>query len=334
MIRSVLAPLLLLVVLIVPAAAAEERVTIGTMRQISNGALFLAAAKDYFKAEGLEVDMTAYASESDVADALAAGATDLGLAAFTPAAFNHAGRGTIKAIAAQVREKRDYEGNELIASTTAYANGLRSFEGLANRVVAIDKLGSPFHYQLGQIARIKKFDFKGMTLKPMQRYDEMARAVGTGKVDAALLPAQYARELLIANQGRLIGWYSELDEQQLGALFVNAKALAGKRALIEKFVRAYQRGAADYTPLLKLDRGKRASTSKSREVATLIARYVFPGKPLGSSAATVESGVYYIDPKARLNFADIERQIEWFKAQGLIDASVDARNALDASFIK
>ena len=316
------------------AASAEDRIAIGTMRQISNGALFLAAAKGYFKAEGLEVDMTAYASDSDVADALAAGATDLGLAAFTPAAFNHAGRGLIKAIAAQSREKRDYEGNELVVSTTAHANGLRSFDALANKVVAIDKIGSPFHYQLGQIARIKKFEFNSMTLKPMQTYDEMSRAVGTGKVDATLLPAQYARELLLANQGRLIGWYSELDEQQLGALFVNVKALASKRPLIEKFVRAYQRGVADYAPLLKLDRGKRVSTAKSRELGTLIARYVFPGKPLGPSAATVENGVYYIDPKARLDFADIERQVEWFKAQSLIDVGVDARSVLDPSFIK
>lgn len=334
MMHRVLAPLFLLVALIGPAAA-EDRLTIGTMRQVANGALFLAAAKGYFKEEGVEVDMTAYASESDVVDALAAGATDLGLAAFTPAAFNHAGRGTIKMIAAQVREKRDYEGNELVASPIAHANGLRTFEALANKVIAIDKLGSPFHYQLAQIARLKKFDFKSMTLKPMQNYDEIARAVAMGKVDAALLPAPYARELLVANQVRLVGWYSELDEQQLGALFVNTAMLESKRALIEKFVRAYQRAAADYAPLLKLDRsGKRVSTSKSRELATQIARYVYPGKSLGASTTTVENGVYYIDPKARLDFVDLERQIEWFKAQTLIDASVDTRNVLDTSFIK
>lgn len=316
------------------AATAEERVTVGTMRQIANGALFLADAKGYFKMEGLEVDMTAYASETDVADALAAGATDFGLAAFTPAAFNHAGRGTIKAVAAQVREKRGYEGSELVASTPAYANGLRAVENLANKVVAIDKLGSAFHFQLGQIARIKQFGFRSMTLKPMQTYDEMARAVVTAKVDAALLPAQYARELLLANQARLIVWYSEIDEQQLGALFVSARMIESKRATVEKFVRAYQRGTADYQELLKLERGKRVATPHSRELATVIARYVFPGKSLGAAAATVENGVYYMDPKARLDFADIERQVDWFKTQGLIDAGVDARTVLDTSFVK
>ena len=333
MICRVLAVLFLTASLIAPAAAAD-RVTVGTMRNIANGALFLADGQGYFKAEGLEVEMIAYASEADVAEAVAANATDLGLAAFTPAAFNYVGRGYIKAVAAQVREKRGHEGNMLVASSVAYANGLRSFDDLAKRAIGITSLGSPLHYEFAQIARIKRFDYKSMTFKTMQNYDALSRAVGTAQVDAALLPAQYAREILLANQGRLVGWYSEIDDHQLGALFVSSKALEGKRALIEKFVRAYRRGVADYSMLLRLDRGKRVSTSKSRELATVIARYVYPGKPLGTSAATVEANAYYMDPQARLDPAEIARQVEWYKAQGLIDANVDAQNFVEASFLQ
>jgi len=39
------------------------------------------------------------------------------------------------------------------------------------------------------------------------------------------MPSLYARELLMANQVKFLGWYSELDEQQLGALFVSKKML-------------------------------------------------------------------------------------------------------------
>ena len=69
-------------------AAAQERVAIGTQRLTDNGALFLAAAQGYFKAEGIDLAMTAYESDQSVAETLAAGATDFGLAGFTPAAFN------------------------------------------------------------------------------------------------------------------------------------------------------------------------------------------------------------------------------------------------------
>jgi NMT1/THI5 like len=108
---------LLCIVIGLPSpAAAQERVLVGTQRLAENGALFLAAAQGYFKAEGIDLGMTAYESDQAVAESLAAGTTDFGLAGFTPAAFNAGGKGLIKAIAAQVREKRYYEGSELVAS--------------------------------------------------------------------------------------------------------------------------------------------------------------------------------------------------------------------------
>ncbi len=79
-----------------------------TQRLVGNGALFIAAVQGYFKAEGLELQMGAYGSAREVVEAVAAGSADFGLTEFTPTAFNLAGQGAIKAIAAQAREKRDY----------------------------------------------------------------------------------------------------------------------------------------------------------------------------------------------------------------------------------
>lgn len=315
-------------------AYAQERVLIGTQRLSENGALFLAAAEGYFKAEGIDLAMTAYDSDKVVADMLASGATDFGLARFTPAAFDAAGKGLIRAIAAQAREKRDYEGSQIIASSIGFQKGLRKFDNLADKTVAIDALGSTAHYQLLQIARIKHVDPARITVKALGTLDAIARAVGTDQVDAAIMPSLYARELLMANQAKFLGWYSELDEQQLGALFVSKKMLETRRAAVEKFVRAYRRGAADYAAaLLRKDRSsKRISDIKSKEAATTIARYVYPDR--GDAAATVELGAYYIDPQARLDVADVARQIAWYKSQGLIDKAVDARTVVDASFVK
>ena len=316
------------------AADAQERIVIGTQRLSENGALFLAAAEGYFKAEGIDLAMTAYDSDKVVADMLASGATDFGLARFTPAAFDAAGKGLIRAIAAQAREKRDYEGSQIIASSIGFQKGLRKFDNLADKTVAIDALGSTAHYQLLQIARIKHVDPARITVKALGTLDAIARAVGTDQVDAAIMPSLYARELLMANQAKFLGWYSQLDAQQLGALFVSKKMLETRRAAVEKFVQAYRRGAADYAAaLLRKDRSsKRISDIKSKEAATTIARYVYPDR--GDAAATVELGAYYIAPQARVGVADVARQIAWYKSQGLIDKAVDARTVVDASFVK
>lgn len=334
MIRLTVAIFILIASVAAPAAA-QERVVIGTQRLTDNGALFLAAAGGYFKDEGIDLGMTAYDSDQAVAETLASGTTDFGLAGFTPAAFNFAGKGAIKAIAAQTREKRYYEGAEVVVSNVAFNKGLQKFEDMAGKTVAIVALGSASHYQLEQVARIKRIDINRITVKPMQTLDAIARAIATNQVDAAIMPAPHTRELLAANQAKLVGWYSELDEQQFGALFVSSKMIATRRAVVDKFVRAYRRGVADYgAALLRKDRNsKRTADIKSHEAATTIARYVYPDRGEGGAAA-VEASAYFIDPQAQLDVADIERQIAWYKAQGRIDKNVSVRDVVDPSFVK
>jgi NitT/TauT family transport system substrate-binding protein len=334
MIRLKVAIVIAAAVVALPAAA-QERVVIGTQRLTDNGALFLAAAQGYFKVEGIDLAMTAYESDQRVAEALAAGATDFGLAGFTPAAFNVAGKGLIKAVAAQAREKRYYEGTEIVASNIGFNKGLQKFADIANKTVAISALGPVSRYQLEQIARIKHVDLNRITVKSMQTLDAVARAVGTNEVDAAIMPAPHARELLASNQAKLVGWYSELDEQQFGALFVSTRMIETRRGVVEKFIRAYRRGTADYAAaLLRKDRNsKRTSDTMSHVAATTIARYVYPDRGEGGAAA-VEAAAYFIEPQAGLDVADIERQIAWYKAQGLIDKNVDAREVVDPSFTR
>lgn len=316
-------------------AAALEPVTVATTRDVTNAALFLAATRGYFKAEGIELAMRAYPGAPAAAEALAGGDADLGLFAFSATAFNLAGAGKIKAIAAQVREKRNHEGNEIVASVIAHSRGLRGLENLAGKLVAVDELGSTFHYQLGQIAAHKQFGLGTMTLKPLPSIDAMVQAVATGKVDAAILPPFYARDMLQAGQARMVGLYSEIDEQQLGALFASAKTLASRRATVAKFLRAYARGAADYTAALaRLDsQRKPIRDATSKNAAAAIARYVYPGRNSESARRAVAGGAYYMDPQARLDMADLARQIAWYKAQGLIDKKIEAVDVADLTFL-
>lgn len=336
MIRRLLATLPLIAILLTPAAG-QERVTVGTQQMVTSGALFLAETQGYFKAEGLDVEMMAYPSAQAVVEALAGGATDFGVAEFTGAAFNLAGKGSIKAVAAQVREKRDFEGSDIVASSAGYNKGLRKPEDLAGKSVAVTDLGSIWHYQLGQIARVKRFDLAGVIVKPMRSIDSVMRAVGSGEVDAAILPAQYAREVLTGNQGRLIAWVSELDEPQMGALFASAAVIDGKRAAVEKFLRAYRRGATEYNAaLMRRDKyTKRVIDAASQAAAASIARYVYPGKTgkaAADAAEAVQTSAFYMEPQARLDLGDLERQIDWYKSQNLIDRTVTARNVVDSNF--
>lgn len=330
MIRRTLAAFVLIAAVITPAAAAE-RVTVATTRDTQNGALFLAALRGYIQAEGIDLAMQAYPSPKAVAQALAAGRADFGLARFTATAFNLAGTGAIKVIAAQVREKADHEGDVVVAANGAYRAGLHAYQNLANKAVALTKLGSVYHYQLGQIARLKNFKLSTVTVMPLHTLDAVAAAVINGQVDAAILPSRYGRSLLASGQAQIIGWYSELDEQQLGALFASPKTLANRPEIVTKFLKAYRRGAADYAAVMSHYGlgGKLVSNVKSRKAAAEIARYVYPGTPRAAAVTAVEQGAYYMDAEARLDSADLARQFDWFKAQGLVKPDAEFAKVLD-----
>jgi hypothetical protein len=70
--------------------------------------------------------MTAFENGRMVAETLASGVADFALTGFTPAAFNLAGKGMIKAIASRTREKRYYEGTELVVSNTGFSKACRN----------------------------------------------------------------------------------------------------------------------------------------------------------------------------------------------------------------
>ena len=307
---------------------------VGTQQSAVNAALFLAAARGFFKEEGLEVELKAFPSGPDTVAALAAGQLDFAVTELTAAALNLAGKGTIKAIAGQARENKEFEGNDVVASVRAYNRGLKKFEDLAGHTIAITQLGTPFHYQVGQIARVKKFDLDKIILRPLNTLEAISAAIVDNKVDAAILPGIYARDLLMAGQARMVGWYSEIDQSQLGALFTTPRMIAQKRTTIEKFVKAYRRGAAEFTgALMRRDSfTKRKLDARSHAVADLVGRYVYPRLPASRAIDAVEATAFYLDPQAKLDVADVMRQFDWFKSQGMIDPDADPKAVVDPSF--
>jgi NitT/TauT family transport system substrate-binding protein len=317
-------------------AAAQDKVAVGVLRFVSSGALFVAVERGYFKQEGLEVDLKFFDAAQPIAVAVVTGDVDFGLTAFTAGLFNLAGKGGLKVIAAQAKEAKGYEGNAILASNAAWEKGLRRIDDLKGRSLGITQVGSSFHYQIGQIARIKGFDLNSVALKPLQSLANMAAALKGNQVDAIIVAPHIAKRLVTAGDAKLLGWYSDMDEYQFGALFTAPKLIGGRRPLVEKFVRAYQQGAADFAAALlkRDDSGNRKFDAASHAVAALIAKHVYPGEPADRAVDLVEASTFYVDPQARLDVGDIHGQIAWYKSQGMVDASVDPVALIDLSFVR
>ena len=182
------------------------------------------------------------------------------------------------------------------------------------KTVAIETLGSISHCQLEQIARVKKVGMNRVTVKPMRTLDAIVHTIATEEIDAGIVPASYARDLLASNQAKLVGWYSELDEIQFGVLFASSKMIAIRQSR-NSYVRTdagsptTRRRCCARTGIPSVPQTP-SRTKRRQPLPGMFILIVEPAPRLQSRRAPI------IDPQAQLDVADIDRQIAWHKAQG------------------
>lgn len=303
------------------------KATFGLLRFVSAGPALLAKDRGYFAAEGLDVELKFFDAAQPVAVAVSAGSLDAGATASSAGSFNLAGKGALKFIGSQFTEKKGYPGNVLMASLDAHKAGFDTPEKLLGRTIAITQVGSSFHYIAGQLAERFGGTMASVKMRPLQTVSNLVAALKTSQVEGAVVPPHIANVLVATNQAVRLCAASDYVEYQGGALFTQASHVANKRDLVARIARAYQKGAADYYAALVAPKAERRGTETV--VKTLLATVPVGDQPM----AEIEAGAFYVDPLARIDVADIAKQVAWYKTQGAVDAHVDASTFIDTSFI-
>ena len=322
--------------LVLPAAGArameKDKVVIAALPFFSTAPIFIAKERGYFDAEGIDLDIKTFHAAQAVAVAVASGDADFGITAFTGGFFNLAGKGALKVIAAQSREEKGFKFVAYVASNKAYDAGFRSPKDFAGKTVAISTVGSSFHYNLGMLADKFGFKLSDVHMKPVQSVPNMMAALAGGQVDATILPANNALKLEHDGSGKIIGWVSDYTPWQLGALFTSTRNVKDKRPMVVRFVKAYQKGLADYAAafLARDAEGNRMFAEKAQALMPILEKWVKPTPTF--EVAKVAAN--YMDPKGRLLVQNIYDQLAWYQKQGLVDKSVKAGDFLDLSFVK
>lgn len=327
--------LAMLPALVTPASAADK-VNVGVLRFVSSGGLFLAQERGYFKDAGLDVNFKYFQAAQPIAVAIASGDLDFGATAITAGTYNLAGKGVLKIIASQGAERKGYDGTTVLASNAAYKRGVTGFEKLAGTSVAVTQIGSSQHYMFGQIAEAEHIDLAKNNIKPLQGIASMVAAIKTSQVDVTLLPPQFAQPLVKAGDAHSLGLFSQIADYQYGALFSSVKMVTDHKDWVKRFVAAYQHGCSDYAKafLQKDSSGKPIVNDDTKAAAALIAKYVFIGLPPDVATDKIIHSAVFVDASGKINLADIERQIAWYKSLKLVNPDVDAKTFVDQEFTK
>ncbi|HLQ85691.1 MAG TPA: ABC transporter substrate-binding protein [Salinisphaeraceae bacterium] len=330
--RTILRSLLLVAIALAPfmahSAPAQDRVTVAALRFVSSGPLFIARDKGYFEDEGLDAQFEFFEAAQPVAVAIASGDADFGVTAFTAGFFNIASQGALQVVAAQLHEVEGFEGSAILASNQAYDEGLTTVAQLPGHSFALTQTGSSFHYMIGQIAENAGFALDDMALKPLQSVGNMIGALRTGQVDSMVIVPHIAKPLVAAGNAHLLGWVSDYAPYQVGGLFTSTANVEDHADTVRRFVRAYQRGVADYRAAF-MD----GDTDMRAEVVAIIHNYVYQDQPAAEAEPKIRNGAMYITEDAALNAADVREQVRWYQARGLVNAAADPDAFINADFV-
>ena len=308
------------------AAGQPDPVRIGLTREASAAPLFVAIAAGYFTAEGLNLQTVFTNTDVAVPAAVASGEVDIGMASLSAPFYNYAAAHGLKIIASRSSDQTGFPIYAFLVSKNAQASGFTGVRGLSDARIGISGPDSGSYYALFNIA--SRFGLSPSSIKTVSLKStagELA-ALSRGDIDAALLP--FATALHFA-KGRKIVPLSDFAQSQQGVVFTSAKNIATRRSVIDRFIRAYQRGTADYQlNFLSYDDGGDFIPGPNYD------RYL----DLVAREAQISPGILavtktYCDRRANLDVADIEKQVRFWQDRARLSTSIAAADLLDLSFI-
>ena len=306
---------------------AANKVKIGVVRSLGGAPAYIALAKGYFAAEGLDAELVFFESAQPVSVAVAGGDVDFGTTGLTAAFFNLASQGTLRIISSSTWETPGFQNSGFLVSNQAYAAGLTALKDIGGHTAAITQSGTPLHYLLAQAAAKYQIDFATMRVLLLQSNPNVATALTGGQTDVAVQTAGPAYAVIGKGGARLLGWAGdELPRQQGEAVFTSAKMANEHGDVVSRYMRAYRKAMAYVHAAFADDSDKRRDGPAADEIVALTAKYI------DQSPDIVKRGFPFFDPEGRIvaqNYVDLAA---WYKAQGMLKGEVDMMTLIDRRY--
>ena len=311
-----------------PAIAANKKITVGALRFTSHSGSFIAVERGYFADAGLDVELKFFQAAQPMAVAIASGDVDYAVTAMSGGLINLAQKGAIKVIGGALSEEPGIDGQKVLASDAAYQAGLTSCAGLGGKTYGVTQAGSSFHYMGSKIAAAEGVEVK---FKPLQKVGAIIGALKSGQIDAWSIVPHIAKPLAGSGAVHIIGNVADyLPGYQVTTVFTSAKNAADERGQTGDFLAGFGKGVSDYNSTM-IDRA--GGDAGVDAMVDRIHKYVYVDRPRDKAAKSIINGTMRINEGSKLNIASIRDQLEWFQAEGLVDASITLGDVVDTSYV-
>jgi NitT/TauT family transport system substrate-binding protein len=310
-------------------SAAAENIKVGVVAVGAFAPVYVAQERGYFAAEGVPAELVVFDAAQPVAVATVSGAIDFGVAAVTAGFYNLAGQGELKIIAAAAHEYPGFQIQAYLVSKRAWDAGLRSLKDLPGHSFALTGVGAPPAYVVGSLVAEKyHFDYKSIRVVPLTTIPNINTSITGGQTDFTCVSMTSGIVPLIERGDiKLMGWVGDETPWQFGVAFTATKTADNRKATVEKFLRAYRKGAKEYHDAFTGPDGKRKDGPQAAAMLAILAKYT------KQTVEQVKLSVPFLDAEARLDVKDVVNQVSWYKSQGLVKGQFEGASLIDRRYV-
>jgi len=308
-------------------AMAADHIKVGVGPLASVASMFIAQEKGYFAAENLDAELISFDAAQTIVMGVTGGDLDFGVTAVNGAFYSLAAQGTIKLIAGTVIDVPGFQQYAFVISNKAYDAGFKGYKDMSGHSVAVVQVGGPIHYVLELLVEKYKIDPATVKPIPLQQIPNEVSAVTGNTTDAGVIPATAALPGIGRGEMHLVGFTGDEVRWQGAGVFASTKSLKDRQALVERFLRVFRKGAADYAAAFIGADGKRIDGPTEPEILAIISKYVH------QTPEQVAKAIPYLDPKGALDPKDIDRQLDWFREQGMLKSPIKAADVIEQKYL-
>ena len=312
-----------------PAIAANRKIKVGALRFTSHSGSFIAYERGYFADAGLDVEFEFFQAAQPMAVAVASRDIDYAVTAISGGLISLAQKGAVKVIGGALSEEPGIDGQKILASDAVYQAGLTSPAALDGKSFGVTQAGSSFHYMGSKIAAAEGAN---VSFKPLQKVGAIIGALKSGQIDAWSIVPHIAKPLSGSGAVHIIGNVADyIPNYQVTTVFTSANNAANERDMTGAFIGAFSEGINDYAAAM-ID--KTGGEDGMNDMVDLIHKYVYTDRPREKAAPSIINGTMRLNTGAALNLASVQDQLDWFKSEDLVDASVSMEDLVDTSYVE
>jgi len=310
-------------------AQAADKVSVAVVNASSDAALFIADAKGYYKAEGIEAEFVSFDTGAKMVAPLGAGQLDIGGGAASAGLYNAVDRGIkIKIVADKAHNVKGAGFQAFMVRKDLIESGkVKSFADLKGMKVAITGAG-------GSDASVLNEAMKngGLTYNDVEKvylgFPQHAVAFQNGAIAASIsTEPTVSRIVELGAAVRFKGNDEFYPNAQTATILMSGDFAEKRPEVAKRFMKAYLRAVREFNASIV---NGRIAGPGADEMVKILAKY-----SVIKDEATLRSMIVHgTDPDGKLNVDSLKKDLAFFKEQGDVTGKITVEQVLDDSFIQ